>query len=168
MSILFNRCVSLQVDPIFVNIRKINSSPLNGVHFIHPKLFLFFPPSHPFFFKDSDFLIEYPFYWWEVSPFFSINVLTRWFSRRCSTSSSFLIPFSSPVDSSQVLLIIFFPHFNVFSYRCTSLSFYFSLFVILECSRYLEDSCFHSAFVQALSRLVSHSSHLIQPVQHLF
>ena len=61
-----------------------------------------------------------------------------------------------------------FPHFNVFWYRCTSLSFYFSLFVILECSRYLEDSCFHSAFIQALSRLVSHSSHLIQPVQHLF
>ena len=76
------------------------------------KLPLFFPALPPIFFKDSDFLIKYPFYSCEFSSFFSINVLTRWFSRRCSTSSSFLIPFSSPVDSSQVLLIIPFSSFQ--------------------------------------------------------
>ena len=42
------------------------------------------------------------------------------------------------------------------------------LFWSADCWRYLEDSCFHSAFVQVLSRMLSHSSHLIQPVQSLF
>ena len=77
-----NRCASLQVDPIIFNIRKINSKFSQRCLF-HPSQVVFvFPPSHPFFFKDSDFLIEYPFYWWEVSPFFSVNVLIRWFSWR--------------------------------------------------------------------------------------
>ena len=47
------------------NIRKINSKFLNGVCFIRPKLSLFFPPSHPCFFKDPDFLIKYPCYRWK-------------------------------------------------------------------------------------------------------
>ena len=34
---------------------------LKGVCFIRPKLSLFFPPSHPYFFKDSDFWIKYHF-----------------------------------------------------------------------------------------------------------
>ena len=49
---------------------------LNGVCFIYPQVAFVFPPSHPFFFKDSDFLIGYPFYWCEVSPFFSIMFLS--------------------------------------------------------------------------------------------
>ena len=58
---------------------------LNGVCFIRPKLSLFFPPHPPppLFFEDSDFLIGYPFYWWEVSPCFSVNVFILWFSGRC-------------------------------------------------------------------------------------
>ena len=77
------------------------------------KLPLFFPPSLPFvFLQGLRFLLQVSIYSCEVSPFFSVNVLTRWFSRRCSTSSSFLIPFSSPVDSSQVLLIIPFSSFQ--------------------------------------------------------
>ena len=43
-----------------------------------------------------------------------------------------------------------------------------SLYSYLKCWRYLEDSCLHSVFVQALKILLSHSSHLIQPVQSLF
>ena len=47
----------------------------------HPSQVVFvFLALPPFFFKDSDFLIKYPFYSCEVSSFFSINVLTRWFS----------------------------------------------------------------------------------------
>ena len=53
------------------------------------------------------------------------------------------------------------------SYRCTTYSFISRYSIVPECSRYLEDSCFHSAFVQALSRMLSHSSHLIQPAQSL-
>ena len=63
---------------------------------------------------------------------------------------------------------IFFLVSNTFSCRCflyPSMSLYS---IVPECSRYLEDLCFHSAFVQALSRMLSHSSHLIQPVQSLF
>ena len=48
MSILFNRRVSLQVDPIISTFARSTLSILNGVCFIRPKLCLFFPPSHPF------------------------------------------------------------------------------------------------------------------------
>ena len=48
-----------------------------------PKLLLFFPPSHPFFFLQGfRFLNQVSFYWWEVSPFSSVNVLIRWFLGR--------------------------------------------------------------------------------------
>ena len=64
MSILFNWRVSLQVDPIIFNIRKINSKSSQRCLF-HPSQIAFvFPPSLPpffFFFKDSDFLIKHPF-----------------------------------------------------------------------------------------------------------
>ena len=61
MSILFNRRVSLQVDPIIFNIRKINSKSSQRYLF-HPSQVAFvFPPTHPFFFKDSDFLITIHF-----------------------------------------------------------------------------------------------------------
>ena len=48
MSSLFNRCALLQVDPIILTSAR---SPLgfpNVICFIHPKLPLFFPPSHSF------------------------------------------------------------------------------------------------------------------------
>ena len=54
---------------------------LNGVCFIRSKLSLF---SHPptLFLQGLWFLIQVPFYCWEVSPFFSVNVIIRWLSRR--------------------------------------------------------------------------------------
>ena len=54
---------------------------------------LCFPALPPFSFKESDVLTKYPFYSCEVPSFFSINVLTRWFSWRCSSSLSFFIIF---------------------------------------------------------------------------
>ena len=61
MSILSNRCASLQVDPIIFNIRKINSKFSHRCLF-HPSQVVFvFPALLPFFFKDSDLLIKYPF-----------------------------------------------------------------------------------------------------------
>ena len=65
------------------NIRKINSKFFSTVFVSSVPSCLCFPALPPFFFKDSDFLIGYPFYWCEVSPFFSDNVLIRWFSGRC-------------------------------------------------------------------------------------
>ena len=112
MSILFNRCVSLQVDPITSTFaRSIISSSQRCLFHPSPSCLCFsLPPT--LFPQGLRFLYQVSFYFCEVSPFFSVNVLTRWFRRRCSTSSSFPIPFSSPVDSSQVLLIIPFSSFQ--------------------------------------------------------
>ena len=83
MSILFQlACFSSSGSDHF-NFRKINYHFFSTV-FVSSvsKLPLVFPAHPPFFLKDSDFLIKYPFYWWEVSPFFSINILIQWFSGR--------------------------------------------------------------------------------------
>ena len=88
---------------------------LNGVCFIRPQVAFVFPPSHPFNFKDSDFLIGYPFYWWEVSPFFSFNVLIRWFPMKMLNSFKFIILhccfFSGGSNSSFRYSSYSFPHF---------------------------------------------------------
>ena len=80
MSILVSRCDSLQDDPIIRLICLINSKSSQRWLFHSSQAAFVFPAHPPFFFKDSDFLIKYPSYRWEVSPFFSVNVLTRWFS----------------------------------------------------------------------------------------
>ena len=49
------------------------------------------------------------------------------------------------------------------SHNCSSLS-----ILIRSAQDISEDSCFHSQSVQAIWRLLSHSSHLILPVQYLF
>ena len=48
MSILFNRCVSLQVDPIIFNIRKINSKSSQRYLFHLSQVAFVFLPAHPF------------------------------------------------------------------------------------------------------------------------
>ena len=48
MSILFNRRVSLQVDPFISTFVRSILSFINSVCFIRPKLSLFFLPAHPF------------------------------------------------------------------------------------------------------------------------
>ena len=117
---LLNPCVSLQVDPIFFNIRKINSSLLNGLRFIRTKCLCFSHPPTIVFLEGFRFLdqVSILFLWSLLILFFECS--TRWFTWRCSSSSSFLTHFSSPVVSSQALLIISFPHFKAFSCRCNS------------------------------------------------
>lgn len=66
MSILFNQCDSLQDDPIIFPICKIQSQFFPTVFvFIHPKLPLFFPPTHSLFLQGLRVLYHYPFYWWK-------------------------------------------------------------------------------------------------------
>ena len=48
MSILFNRCASLQVDLIISTFVRSILSFLNGIRFIRPQVAFVFPPSHPF------------------------------------------------------------------------------------------------------------------------
>ena len=61
MSILFNRCASLQVDPIIsTSARSIITSSQRCLFHPSPSC-LCFPAHPPFFLKDSDFLIKHPF-----------------------------------------------------------------------------------------------------------
>ena len=77
--------------------------------------------------------------------------------------------FSSPVDLPQafgvdhiLILVQMLSHAGA-SHNCSSLS-----ILIRSAQDISEDSCFHSQSVQAIWRLLSHSSHLILPVQYLF
>ena len=144
----------------------------NGVYSICPKLPLFSRPP-TLFLQGLRFLNQVSIYSCEVYSLFSINVLIRWFSGRCSGSFKFIILHSRilfrwiqlklsvliiALSSLQMLSHAGAPHFHSSSRYS----------IVPECSRYLEDSCFHSAFIQALSRMLSLLNHLIQLVQSLF
>ena len=121
MSILFNRRASFQVDLIIFNIRKINSKFSQRCLFHLSPSCLCFPALPPFFFKDSDFLIMYPFIY--VKSLHSFNqcsdpVIPREDTNRASSSSSFVL-FSSPVDPIQAFSVDHIPFLvsNAFSCR---------------------------------------------------
>ena len=142
MSILFNRRVSLQVDPIIFNIRKINSKLfLNGVRFIRPKLPLFSRPP-TLFFKDSDVLIKYLSFLWSLSILFRQYsypvILMKILTELLVHHSSFLL--SSPVVSSQAFGVDHIPFlvFNAFSCWCNSQSFTSRYSIVPECSIFLK------------------------------
>ena len=84
-----------------------------------------------------------------------------------ASSSSFLIPFSSSVDSSQVLLIIPFSSFQYLLMPVHLIFIHFSLFncsgVLKIFQRFVFSLCIHSSYFEVLS----YSSHLIQPVKSL-
>ena len=132
MSILFNRCASLQVDLIIFNIRKINSKSSQRCSF-HPfPSCLCFPALPPlFFFKDSDFLIEYPFYNGSLSILFPSGsypvILLKILTELLVHHSSFLL--SSPVVSSQALLILPFYSFQCLLIPVHLIIIHFSLFI---------------------------------------
>ena len=79
-----------------------------------PQVAFVFPALPPFLFKDSDILIMYPFIDGKSLHSFPSMFLSgdSHEDSNGASSSSFLIPFSSPVDSSQVLLIIPFSSFQ--------------------------------------------------------
>ena len=82
MSILFNRRVSLQVDPIIsTSARSSISSSQRCLFHPSPSCLCFSRPP-TLFLQGFRFLNQVSFYWWQASPFFSINALIRWFSER--------------------------------------------------------------------------------------
>ena len=87
-----------------------------------PQVAFVFPPTDPFFLKDSEFLIKYPSYGCEVSSFFSFNVLpgVSYEDSNGASSSSFVILFFSGEFNSSFVDHIFFLVSNVLSCRCTS------------------------------------------------
>ena len=81
-----------------------------------PQVAFVFPALPPFFFKESDVLTKYPFYWCKVSPFLfrqcSYPVILRKILMELQVLYSSI--FSSAVDSIQALLIIFLSSFQGF------------------------------------------------------
>ena len=141
---------------------------LNGVCFIRLQVAFVFPAHPPFFLKDSDFLIKCRFI--HVK---SLHSFPSIFLPGGSQEDVLLVRhssfFSSPVELIQALIdhILFLfqipshtgaPHNNSL----------LAIHLFRSAQDISEDSCFHSAFIQTLSRMLSLSRHLIQPVQHLF
>ena len=158
------------MDPIISTFTRAPLSFSQRCLFHPSQIVLVFPALPPFFFKEFDVLTKYPFYSCEVPSFFSINVLTRWFSWRCSSSLSFFILFLLRwTKFKPSMLVTFLSLFQMFSHAGAPLN---HPLLAIQLFRSAEDisegSSFHSRSVQAIWRLLSHSSHLIQPVQSLF
>ena len=82
MLILFQpSCFSSSRSDHF-NIREINSMFSQRYPFHMPQVPFVFPALPPLFLQGLRFINQVSFYWWEASPFFSVNVLIRWFSGR--------------------------------------------------------------------------------------
>ena len=84
---------------------------LNGVCFIRLQVVFVSPTLPPFFFKDSDFLIKYPFIDGKSLHSFPSMFLSGDSQEDAKGSFKFIIlrSLSSPVDSIQALSIISFP-----------------------------------------------------------
>ena len=72
------------------------------------------------------------------------------------------------MDLIQALLITSFSSFQMFSHADAPLNRSSLSIHIRSAEDISEDSSFHSQFAQVLLRMLSHSSHLIQPVQSPF
>ena len=132
-----------------------------------PSCLCFSPPSHPFL-QGLIYFNQVSIYSCEVSSLFSINVLIRWFPMKMLNSFKFIILhccfFSGGSNSSFVDHILSL--FQMSSLANAPL--YHSLLPIhlfWSAEDISEDLCFHSQSIQDISRLLSHSSHIIQPVQ---
>ena len=130
MPILFNRCASLQVDSIIsTSARSITSSSQRCC--LHPFQVDFVFPTHPpFFFEDSDFLINYPFYRWKSLHSYLVFLMKILMELLVHHSSFFF--FSSGLNSS-VIDHIFFLVSNTLSCRCSSFSFTSRYSFVTEC-----------------------------------
>ena len=107
-----------------------------------------------------------------LSILFSINVLIQWFPMKILTKLQVLHP--------SLLFLLWWIQFKL-SVLITFLSLFQMLFLagaplnrsslfihIRSAEDISKDPSFHSQFVQTISRLLSYSSHLTQPVQSLF
>ena len=172
MSILFNRCVSLQVVSIFFNIRKINSKFSHRCLFHPSPSCLCFPALPPFFFKDSDFLIKYHFIDGKSLLLFfqcSYPVISHEDAQQFQVHHPSLVFLLRWTQFKLSVLIIFPSLFQVFSYVGSSLNhFPFAIKLFRSAEVIPEDSSSHSQFTQVVLRMLSHSSHLIQLAQSLF
>ena len=141
MSILFNRHVfSSSGSNHLQHSQDQLSVLLNVVCFIHLQVAFVFPALLPlFFFKDSDFLIKHPFILVKsLHSFLSMFLSGDSHEDSNGASSSSFSFFSSPVVSSQALLIISFSSFQIPSQAGAPLNYPLLLFYcsgVLKISR---------------------------------
>ena len=146
-------------------------SSLNGVCFIRPQVAIVFPPSHPFL-QGLIYFNQVSIYSCEVTSPFSINVLIRWslvkMLYKFIIIRSFLIRWIQFKLSVLIISLPFVSHIFPCEFIIQGSLIYSPLPVhIRSVEDISEDTCFHSLSVQVILRLLSHSSHLIQPVQSL-
>ena len=159
------------MDLIISTFRRSILSFLNGIRFIRPQVAFVFPPSHSFL-QGLIYFNQVSIYSCEVSSLFSINVWIRWSLMKMLTElqvhySSSLF-FSGGLISSLGVIISLPVVSHIFpcEFLIQGSIIYSPLPVhIWSAEDISEDSCFHSLSVQVILRLLSHSSHLIQPVQ---
>ena len=162
MSILFNRRVSLQVDPFISTSARSSQSLFNVVCFIRPKLSLFSRPP-TFFLQGLIYLnqVSILFMWIFSIPFFQCSypvILMKILTKPQVHHSSFFF-FSGGFNSSFLDHIFF--SFQCFSYAGAPHNNALLAFHLFRSAEDISEgsSCL-SRLVQPISRLLSHSSHL--------
>ena len=168
----FQPTCSFQVDPIISTFARSILSSLQRC-LLHPTQVAFvFPPSHRCFFKDSDFLIMYPFIDGKSLLLFfqcSYPVISHEDTNGASSLLFFVLFLLRWTQVKLSVLIVFFSSFQMLSHVGASLNHPpLAIHVIWSAEDISEDSHFHSQSVQAISRLLSLLSHLIQPAQSFF
>ena len=133
MSTLFQPvCFSKSGSNHFSTSARSTLSFLTGVCFVHPKLSLFSPPSHPFL-QGLIYVNQVSIYSCEVTSTFSINVLIWCSLVKMLTSFKFIILhccfFSGGSNSSFQCWSYSFPRVKCFFVPVHLLIFHFSLFI---------------------------------------
>ena len=137
-----------------------------------PSCLCFSPPSHPFL-QGLIYFNQVSIYSCEVTSLFSINVLIRWSLVKMLTSFKFIILHSRIllrwIQFKLSVLIIFLSSCQMLSHAGAPLNHSpLAIHLFQSVEDISEDLCFHSQSIQDIWRLLSHSSHLIQPVQFPF
>ena len=165
-----NRCVSLRDDPIILPIRKINYKFSQWCLFHLPQVAFVFSALPPFFCRDSYFLIKYHFiHVKSLHSFQSMFLPGGSHEDVLQVFHSSFFFFSGGLNSSLQCWSHSFPCFKCFSHAGATLNHSSRAIHLFRSAEDIsEDSCFHSASILTILRLLSHSSHLILPAQSFF
>ena len=140
---------------------------LNGVCFIRLQVAFVFPVLPPLFLQRLRFLNQVSFYSCEVSPFFSFIFLPgdSHEDSNGASSLSFFVLFSSPADSIRVFGVdhILF-RISMFSHAVAPHNHSPLAIQLFRSAQDISKICVSTCIRSSLSRLLSYSSHLIQPM----
>ena len=150
LSILFNRCASLQVDLIIsISTRSTQVFSTAFVSSISSCLCFSHPPSLCFF-EDPDFFIKYPFILVKsLLSFLSMFLpgVSHNDTNGASSSSFFILFLLRWIQFKLLVLIVFFPHFKCLLIPVHLIIIHFSLYIcseVLKKSQKIHVSTLHS------------------------